>query len=361
MTEREREILRWIEADPMISQQELADRAGITRSSVAVHISNLMKKGCISGRGYIVRGGDYAAVVGGVNVDIGGTASQKLVSGDSNPGRVRTSLGGVGRNIAHNMALLGVDTRLVTVFGDDPNAERLTESCRRLGIDVSGSLRVPGAATSTYLYIAGPGGDMALAVSDMEIYDRLTPEVMASRLDIVNNARALVLDTNIPENTIEWLCAGTHTPIFADPVSTVKAEKLRGLLRYLHTLKPNRLEAEILSGLKITDERSLHRAEDRLLEEGVQRLFISLGARGVLAADQEERFLLPSLPEKVVNTTGCGDAFMAGLVWSFLQGDSLRESACSGMAAAHVALESSETVNPFLSAAELDRRRKSFS
>ena len=54
MTQRERQILNWIEADPMISQQELADRAGITRSSVAVHISNLMKKGCIAGKGYIV-------------------------------------------------------------------------------------------------------------------------------------------------------------------------------------------------------------------------------------------------------------------------------------------------------------------
>ena len=54
MTQRERQILNWIEADPMISQQELAERAGITRSSVAVHISNLMKKGCIAGKGYIV-------------------------------------------------------------------------------------------------------------------------------------------------------------------------------------------------------------------------------------------------------------------------------------------------------------------
>ena len=53
MTQRERQILQWIEENPMISQQELADRAGITRSSVAVHISNLMKKGYIAGKGYM--------------------------------------------------------------------------------------------------------------------------------------------------------------------------------------------------------------------------------------------------------------------------------------------------------------------
>ena len=106
MTQRERQILRWIEEDPMISQQELADKAGITRSSAAVHISNLMKKGHIAGRGYIVRTAPYAVVAGGVNMDIGGRSCEGLIPRDSNPGQVRMSLGGVGRNIAHNMALL---------------------------------------------------------------------------------------------------------------------------------------------------------------------------------------------------------------------------------------------------------------
>ena len=61
MTRREQEILAWIREDPLISQQELARRAGITRSSVAVHISNLMRKGLIRGRGYLLGEGDYVA------------------------------------------------------------------------------------------------------------------------------------------------------------------------------------------------------------------------------------------------------------------------------------------------------------
>ena len=113
MTQRERQILNWIEADPMISQQELADRAGITRSSVAVHISNLMKKGCIAGKGYIVTRSPYVTVVGGMNMDIGGRPYKTLVGKDSNPGAVRMSPGGVGRNIAHNMSLIGLRRRRV--------------------------------------------------------------------------------------------------------------------------------------------------------------------------------------------------------------------------------------------------------
>ena len=76
MTQRERQILNWIEENPLISQQELAEKAGITRSSVAVHISNLMKKGYITGKGYIVHTAPYVTVVGGVNMDIGGWPSE---------------------------------------------------------------------------------------------------------------------------------------------------------------------------------------------------------------------------------------------------------------------------------------------
>ena len=165
MTKRERQLLNWIEENPLISQKELADKAGITRSSVAVHISNLMKKGYITGKGYIVQRAPYVTVVGGVNVDIGGRPEAALVARDSNPGAVSSSLGGVGRNIAHNMALLGLDVRLVTAFGDDLNAQKLAASCGELGIDISQSPVIPGGRTSTYLFINDERGDMALAVS----------------------------------------------------------------------------------------------------------------------------------------------------------------------------------------------------
>ena len=175
MTQRERQILNWIEADPMISQQELAERAGITRSSVAVHISNLMKKGCIAGKGYIVTRSPYVTVVGGMNMDIGGWPGEELVAQDSNPGRVRMSPGGVGRNIAHNMSLMGLDVRLLTAFGDDVYAQKLAAVCGELGIDISQSPVIPGGHTSTYLFINDQQGDMQLAVSDMDIYRNLTP------------------------------------------------------------------------------------------------------------------------------------------------------------------------------------------
>ena len=353
MTQRERQILRWIEENPMISQQELAEKAGITRSSVAVHISNLMKKGHIAGKGYIVHTAPYAVVVGGVNMDIGGQPYGELVVADSNPGRVRMSLGGVGRNIAHNMSLLGVDTRMLTVFGDDLYAQRIAASCGELGIDISQCLTVPGGSTSTYLFVADRRGDMSVAVSDMEIYAHMTPSFLASRSGLLNSAQLIVVDTNIPAETIAWLTDHVKLPIFSDPVSTAKAEKLRPVLGKLHTLKPNRLEAELLSGVEIRDEDSLNRAADALLATGLRRVFISLGGDGMFAADHNERLHVSCCPGQMVNTTGCGDAGMAAIAWAYLEGTNLEGTARAAMAAGSIAMESEETINPAMSAEAL--------
>ena len=357
MTQREAQILQWIQENPMISQQELAEKAGITRSSAAVHISNLMKKGYIAGKGYIIRTAPYAVVVGGVNLDIGGTPFAPLIEQDSNPGQVRTSLGGVGRNIAHNMALLGLDVRLITALGDDLNAQRITTSCIELGIDLAPSLQVPGGTTSTYLFLTDERGDMALAVSDMEIYSHLTPRYLASKEQLLNHARLVVCDTNIPAESLQWVAENCKAPVFVDPVSTAKAGKVKLVLGKLHTLKPNRIEAELLSGVSITDDRSLAAAADALLATGLHRVFISLGGDGVYAADHlGGRIKVPCGPARMVNTTGCGDAFMAALAWGWLEGLGLEEAARAGLAASAIAMEGAETINPELSAPALRRR-----
>ena len=333
MTQRERQILNWIEENPLISQQELAEKAGITRSSVAVHISNLMKKGYITGKGYIVHTAPYVTVVGGVNMDIGGWPSEVPVDRDSNPGAVRMSLGGVGRNIAHNMSLLGLDVRMVTAFGDDLYAQKIAASCGELG------------------------SDMLLAVSDMDIYRQLTPQLLSQRQKLLSGSQVLVIDTNIPAESIAYLAENCPVPIFADPVSTAKAVKLQPVLGRLHTLKPNRIEAELLSGVAITDEASLRAAADALLATGLHRVFISLGGDGVFAADRSgERVHLPVLPAEMVNTTGCGDAFMAAITWAYLAGTDLTGTAKAGLAASAIAMEGAETINPAMSAEALKLR-----
>ena len=356
MTQRERQILQRIEANPMISQQELADQLGIARSSVAVHISSLTRQGYLLGKGYVLRAGTYAAVVGGVNVDIGGRSFQPLVDGDSNPGSITLSLGGVGRNIAHNLALLGADVRLFTAFGDDVYGQKIAASCAELGIDASHALCLPGQATSTYLYITGPDGEMRVALSDMEICRQITPRYLASNLALLQNAQVVVADANLPQESLIYLAENCQSPLFCDPVSTAKAGRLLPILPKIHTLKPNRLEAELLSGVPIHDRASAVQAANALLDKGVRRLFLSMGAGGVYAATREEGVWLPNLPGQMVNTTGCGDAFMAALAWAYLQGTDLVQTARAGLAAAAITMESPQTIHPALSETALRLR-----
>ena len=356
MTQRERQILRLIEADPMISQQQIADELEITRSSAAVHISNLMKKGYIAGKGYVLRTGAYAVVVGGVNVDIGGTSFAPLVGADSNPGKVSVTLGGVGRNIAHNLSLMGTDVRMMTAYGDDTHGQKVAASCSELGIDLSHALRLPGYTTSTYLYIADHQGEMTLAVSDMEICKQIGPSYLAANLPLLQNAQVVVADANIPAESLIYLAENCTAPLFCDPVSTVKAEKLRLILHKIHTLKPNRLEAELLTGVKIQTKADAQRAVDVLLQMGVHRVFLSMGADGVCAAMGDQRVWMENIPGNVVNTTGCGDAFMAALVWAWMQEYDLEQTALAGLAAGSIAMESNMTINPNMSATALRTR-----
>ena len=287
--------------------------------------------------------GDYIAVVGGMNVDIGGRPGRRLVLKDSNPGRVSIRPGGVGRNIAHDLRLLGMEVRMLSAVGGDEHGALLLRSCAACGIDTSLCLRAEGESSSTYLYITDEHGDMQLAVADMDVTARITPAVIAARLDALNAARAVVVDANLEAETLEYLAAHVTAPLCADPVSTGKAGRMRRILPRLAFIKPNALEAEALSG-----EAEPEKAARALLAAGVRRVFLSLGAQGMLAAEGEKLISLPCEQARVLNTTGAGDAVTAALVWAGVRGLDLEQSLRFALRAGAVTTECMEANNPAL-------------
>ena len=296
------------------------------------------------------------AVVGAANMDIGGFPGAALRERDSNPGRIALSAGGVGRNIACNLARLGVETHLVAALGHDAFARLLREDCERAGARLDHAFAFPGAASSGYLFIADRNGDMRLAVSDMDICDRLTPEAMEPLLPWLNGMDAVVLDCNLPRTTLTYLSEKVTAPLIADAVSSAKAERLKDALPRLSAVKPNALEAEALLGLPVRDAPSGLEAARRLAALGAGRAFVTLGEQGVCCADQTQSLRLQSGPARLVNATGAGDAFTAALAWAQLRGLTLFDSARAGLAAASIAVESAETVSPEMSEGELMRR-----
>ena len=353
---KKQKVLNLINERPSISREDIAQILQISTSAVAVYVSDLLKQKLISPDVAVAKNSQYAVVVGGVNLDIGGKSFAPLVMGDSNPGTVTVSLGGVGRNIAHNLALLGTNVAMLTAFGQDIHGDKIAAYSLELGISMEQALRPENSSTSTYLYVANSNGDMAIAISDMSVCEKITPDYLKDNTTLLENARVIVMDTNIPAESLEFLAKNATVPLFCDPVSTVKAEKLIPILDKIHTLKPNRSEAELLSGIKITCKEDVPKAAGVLLEKGIQRIFLSLGGDGVYVATKEESFFLENLPGNMVNTTGCGDAFMSALVWSFMENADLKTSTLAGLAAGSITMEDSQTINPAMSVKSIRKR-----
>jgi pseudouridine kinase len=359
MTNREEELLELIRKNPAISQNELADVLGITRSSIAVHITNLTKKGYILGKGYILREEDYICVLGAANIDIIGLPNQKLIPADSNPGQIKVTLGGVGRNIAENLVHLGTPTKLITAVGEDLYGKQIIEHANRIGLDMKHALVLRQLPTSTYLAILDENGDMQAAVNQMDIIDELTIDFIQGKKQIIENARICVIDTNIRQDVIHYVLDNfKNTVFFLDTVSSRKALKVKDKIGSFHTIKPNRIEAELLADMPIANVPDMVKAAEYFLRQGVQRVFISLGPDGVFYHDGTRHALIPNPKVEVVNATGAGDAFVAALAFSHMNHEDSDTSARFAMAAAIMALSCDETINPNISKENVYRKMK---
>ena len=211
----------------------------------------------------------YVTVIGGANIDIHGKSRKTLVPKDSNSGTVRMSAGGVARNVAENLARLGVDCRLISVIGDDYHGQMLLRLCREAGMNMKFVHEISSAPTSTYLSVLDDAGDMQVAISDMSIIDLLNAERLQQHQAMLDQASLIILDTNLPNDALAWLTdTFDEITIFADTVSTAKAVRIKPFLSSIHTLKASALEAEALTGCEARTPGQLRNLADELHAEG---------------------------------------------------------------------------------------------
>ena len=178
---------------------------------------------------------------------------------------------------------------------------------------------------------------MLYAINQMQAVETLSPERLAPLLPVCNSAPLVVLDANLPENTLSYLADVITAPLFVDPVSAHKARRVLPILPRLHAIKPNRLEAECMTGIDCSTEAGVRKAADFFLSQGVRHVYISLSSDGAYyAGDAQQGMLPPALPAdaSIQDTTGAGDAMTAGLIWAELKGLPIERCALSGLHAA---------------------------
>ncbi|MFA5527953.1 MAG: carbohydrate kinase family protein [Peptostreptococcales bacterium] len=289
-------------------------------------------------------------IIGGIAVDIEGVPYEHLIYKDSNPGQIHIAFGGVGRNIAENLVRLGLECNMVSAVGKDVFGQSILNHLKEIGlsseyIDVLDSFN-----TAVYLSILQHDRDMELAINGMDIFSHWTGnEAMYSSKDIADSS-LMILDTNLTTKLIEEIVWRFQDKVFLlDPVSVSKAKKVKDIIGQFHIIKPNKLEAEELTGLKIKNEEDLRRAGDYFCEKGVEKVFITCGDEGVYYRDSNQEGFIKVVPVLPLSTTGSGDAFTAGLAYGFLHGHDTRTLAKLGCACSYFALTSEKTVNDNLS------------
>ncbi len=359
MTKREKEIVSHLRENPLVSQEELAEILGISRSSVGVHIGNLMKKGIVKGKGYILQDEIRTLIIGGANIDLEGFPLNPLRLNDSNPGSIRTTYGGVGRNIAENLSRVGVEVGLITSVGNDDYGRKIIDHAHNIGIDTDLVERSNSHPTSAYVAILDENHDMKVAISQMDVMRELTPERIMRKLSILNKAPLLCIDGNLREDTIEFLVKQLKsTPVFVDPVSTTYAKKFSGVLHLIHTIKPNKSEAEQLLDIRIRTKNDLQSAGRMFIKHGVKQVFISLGDKGVYFKTLKVEGIVKGTPRKIISVTGAGDGFMAGLINGFIKNWQINKTVCFAQGISHVNMLSPFTIHPELSAELVEKEMK---
>ncbi|MGO2082768.1 PfkB family carbohydrate kinase [Vagococcus sp.] len=358
MTSRELEILNIIKENPLISQDELAFMLGITRSGVAAHIHNLMKKGYIKGKGYVLNNLSFVTVIGGINIDIMGLSSEKLISNNSNPGKINFTLGGAGRNISLVLTKLNIPNYLISVYGDDMNGEKFVNNSKENNMDIQCCERIANEHTSTFLYIDDASGKKILGIDDMDIYKKMTPSFVMKYIDKINASKYCVIDTNIPVETFDYIYKNVTTPIVIKTTSINKNFRLISPNQQIHTLIATPAELKELLNFYGEHYVDLETAMAFMLTKNIENIIVFSISEGLFFLNRNEKIYLKKVPNEIVNTNGVSAVLTGVYVWGLQNSIDWEKNLRLAYSAAILSMKSNESVNHLISTEEIISKEK---
>ena len=290
-------------------------------------------------------------VIGGANIDVCAKSDSRIIYRDSNIGKVEFALGGVGRNIAEDLCLFGADTSLLTAIGNDSFGRVVSDNAYQQNFTL---LEKPfkNAKTGVYAYMPDNDGSFVVGVNDMEITSMITPQIIEKNINALYFADYVLLEANLPEPTIDKICSYDFK-LVADSVSGLKCVRLRNVINKLYLLKANLIELVALTGKTIKED-----GVRELVRMGLKRGIVTLGKDGAMCFEVTEEgiccYELPNLENhKIVDTSGCGDAFLAGFMMGIMRGHSMSDCLYIGQSAACLNAESFSSVNRDMSYTKL--------
>lgn len=352
MNHNEHLVFKYIKHNPFISQQDLSEKVGLSRSSVANIISGLVKDGYLKGKAYVVNDVYPIVCIGAANVDRKFYYEDKLIEGTSNPVKTSKSVGGVARNIAENLGRMDEDVALITACGNDSEWETIRAETSSL-VMMDDVHQVQNASTGSYTAIIDYNGSMTYGFADMDVYDALTPDILLKHTNILSRASCIIVDSNIPKESIEFLHSFSlrlGLKMVVIPVSGPKMKHLPEKMNGISWMIVNKDETESFFNINICSERDMEEAAHKWNQYGAEHVIVTDGSKSLIYSDGKKIKKYDITPSKhVVDVTGAGDAFSAAVIYGWLSGKTVDESIKMGLINSRLTIESHYTVRHDLS------------
>jgi len=267
-------------------------------------------------------------VVGSSNMDLVAKAPRIPVVGETLTGTDFFMVpGGKGANQAVAAAKLGSEVVFVAKLGRDVFASKSIENFKSVNIDTKHVEQLEGVPSGVALIaIDDQGGNMIIVVPGAN--GKLTPADVDKAKPDIAKASVVVAQLEVPIETVEQAAKVAHENNVLFILDPAPARPLSDeLLGMVDIIKPNEIEAEAITGIKVVDPESAAQAADALLAKGVKAVIITLGEKGLMLATKDLKETIPSHTVNAVDSTAAGDAFTGALAHRLAQGDSLRDAA----------------------------------
>lgn len=295
--------------------------------------------------------------VGGMNIDRKYHLDTPLKYGTSNPVNAINSCGGVGRNIAENLGRLNQQVSLLSIAGDDADYQSIYLACHSY-MDLSHIDLLPDHNTSSYTAVLDDQGEMTFAFADMAVCKQMNDQWIQRHQDQLTTAEMVVADLNLQQSGIEALielCRIKQIPLILIPVSGPKMAHLPTDLEGVSWLIVNQDESESFFNHEVHSDHDLSYLGQSWLDLGIEQVILTRGGRPCLYCSKKigSIFYQPPQNPHVVDVTGAGDSFSAGLIYGISQSMLQEECLKYAMANAYYTVAASQTVRPDLSPLQL--------
>jgi sugar/nucleoside kinase (ribokinase family) len=358
----EKRVLNLLRKNPFISQKDLALEVDLSRPAVANIISSLQQKGYILGKPYLLREDKYVTCIGGANFDVILRIEDTLIKGTSNPVHTSKSLGGVVRNVAENLARLGLKVSLMSLLGEDPYGQELLDKSNDL-METFACDALSHERTGTYYAVIDKKGDMSYGFADMHINRLMDRSWVLKHKKHLFMSEYMIVDLNVSKDAIEAIFEikeETNIPLAIIGVSSPKMRHLPENIQGLDLLICNVDESQTYFNTSETDEITLCK---HWLDKGVKNIIVTAGKKGAFYGNQEgvhyqKAHLID--PKLIVDVTGAGDAFSSAVLYGIIKGESLEYSSKLGAVNASLTIQVPYAVNPNNSIKKIEKELKNY-